>query len=545
MTLGSLRSVALSSRVGARNPVLWSAVIGQRFGNYRALSLLGEGGMGAVYLAEHPQIGRRVAVKVLRPEMIREQQLLVRFLNEARAANAIRHPNIIEVLDSGTTPEGVPYLVMELLEGEVLSARIRRAGKLPVREAMEFAYQTASALAAAHSKGIVHRDLKPDNLFVVPHPSDPSAREMIKVLDFGIAKLQTLPTGGGMQTRTGMLMGTPVYMSPEQCLGTRAVDHRSDLYSLGVIMFEMLAGHPPFVSEGFGELVNMHLNVRPPSLRDLNGEVTAPIEGLIMKALEKSPDARQRSATELQMDIRNAAGQSVMMRGISSPDLLSETMRGNTAGARAAAVTMPAPAKVGIGSTTMSGSTGERHAPTVKTKSNRGLLFAGAALVALLAGGGWLVMKRGQTLRPGGTKTVSADRSTDPGTGATQPADKTTATVQLNIDSDPSGASVRDVDTGKALGLTPLMLVRPAADKTLTLLVEKDAFVATTLALSQARDARETVKLAAVKPPPGGDMRPPGNHDLRPEVHPHPAEHPKKDHPHHPAARQEDEPAKL
>src|SRR3569832_2115828 len=167
--------------------------------------------MGAVYLAENTQIGRRVAVKVLRPEMIREPQLRVRFLNEARAANAIRHPNIIEVLDSGTTPEGVPYLVMELLEGEVLSARIRRAGKLPVREEMEFAYQTASALAAAHGKGIVHREQKPDNLFVVPHPGDPSAREMVKVLDCGFAKLQTLPTGGGIQTRTGMLMGTPVY----------------------------------------------------------------------------------------------------------------------------------------------------------------------------------------------------------------------------------------------------------------------------------------------------------------------------------------------
>jgi serine/threonine protein kinase len=149
-------------------------VIGQRFGNYRAVSLLGEGGMGAVYLAEHPQIGRRVAVKVLRPEMIRDPQLLVRFLNEARAANAIRHPNIIEVLDSGTTPEGVPYLVMELLEGEVLSARIRRVGKVPLREALEFSYQTASALAAAHAKGIVHRDLKPDNLFVIADPADPN-----------------------------------------------------------------------------------------------------------------------------------------------------------------------------------------------------------------------------------------------------------------------------------------------------------------------------------------------------------------------------------
>jgi len=500
--------------------------------------------MGAVYLAEHPQIGRRVAVKVLRPEMIREPQLLVRFLNEARAANAIRHPNIIEVLDSGTTPEGVPYLVMELLEGEVLSARIRRVGKLPVREAMEFAFQVASALAAAHGKGIVHRDLKPDNLFLVPYPSDPG-REMIKVLDFGIAKLQTLPTGGGMQTRTGMLMGTPVYMSPEQCLGTRAVDQRSDIYALGIIMFEMLAGHPPFVSEGFGELVNMHLNVRPPPLRDLNAEVTAPIEGLIMKALEKSPEARQRSATELQIDIRNAAGQSVMMRGISSPDLLSETMRGNTAGARAAAPTMPTPVKAGVGSTTMSGSTGERHAPTVKTRSNRGLLAGAAVLLALLAAGGWLAARKVGGGH-GGAKTLTGDSPLEPRATVAQPEKKSAATIQLSIDSEPSGASVMDVAGGTSLGQTPLMLVRPAADRTLTVRVEKPGFAPSTLQLSLARDTREMVSLAAMAPPPAlhGES---GAQQAKPSARPkHAAEHaPQKDRPHHPAAREEDEPAKL
>src|SRR4051812_46300653 len=145
--------------------------------------------MGAVYLAEHPDIGRKVAVKVLRSELSRDTQLLGRFMNEARAANAIRHPNIIEILDSGTTPEGMPYLVMELLEGEVLAGRMRRLGRLALPTALEFAYQTASAVGAAHRKGIVHRDLKPDNLFVVPDESDP-ARERVKVLDFGIAKLQ-------------------------------------------------------------------------------------------------------------------------------------------------------------------------------------------------------------------------------------------------------------------------------------------------------------------------------------------------------------------
>ncbi|HXU80623.1 MAG TPA: serine/threonine-protein kinase, partial [Polyangia bacterium] len=200
-------------------------MIGQKFGNYRSLSLLGEGGMGAVYLAEHPEIGRKVAVKVLRSEFSRDTQLLGRFLNEAKAANAIGHPNIIEILDMGTTADGMPYLVMELLEGEVLAGRLRRLGRLPLPVALEIAYQTASAVGAAHRKGIVHRDLKPDNLFIVPDEHDP-ARERVKVLDFGIAKLQMRGPGDSVKTRTGTLMGTPVYMSPEQAMGTKEVDHR-------------------------------------------------------------------------------------------------------------------------------------------------------------------------------------------------------------------------------------------------------------------------------------------------------------------------------
>ncbi|MBC8132653.1 MAG: serine/threonine protein kinase, partial [Deltaproteobacteria bacterium] len=346
-------------------------MIGQRFGNYRALSLLGEGGMGAVYLAEHPDIGRRVAVKVLRPELIKDPQLLLRFLNEARAANAIRHPNILEILDSGTTPEGTPYLVMELLEGEVLSGRIRRLTKVPLADTLEFSYQAASALAAAHEKGIIHRDLKPDNLFIIRDPAD-ATRERIKVLDFGIAKLQTFPTGGGMQTRTGTLMGTPVYMSPEQCLGTKTVDQRSDIYAMGVIMFEMLSGRPPFLSEGFGELVNMHLNVRPRPLHEIDPTIPQAISDVVAKALEKLPEARQRSASELQLDIRAAAGRSIVIRGVSSPDLVSATIPGSTAGARQRAT------ENAFGSgTTMSSGTGERYAttlPVARTSKSRRVL---------------------------------------------------------------------------------------------------------------------------------------------------------------------------
>jgi eukaryotic-like serine/threonine-protein kinase len=483
-------------RARARNPLLSLAVIGKRFGNYRAVSLLGEGGMGAVYLAEHPEIGRRVAVKVLRPEMIKDPQLLLRFLNEARAANAIRHPNIIEILDSGTTPEGTPYLVMELLEGEVLSGRIRRLGKLSLGDALEFSYQAASALAAAHDKAIIHRDLKPDNLFIVPDPSDP-ARERIKVLDFGIAKLQTFPTGGGMQTRTGTLMGTPVYMSPEQCLGTKTIDNRSDIYAMGIIMFEMLSGHPPFLSDGFGDLVNMHLNVPPPRLRDIDPSIPQGVEDLVAKALEKSPNARQRSAAELQLDIRTAAGKSIVIRGVSSPDLASATMPGVTAGATTAATLV----RDFAGATAMAGATGERVAttmPVARPPVGR-RVFLGGVAVAAIAVVVWIAASRSTG---GGSK--AADRPGDSrasigmggGPGPTDP--KPAAPVRLTIDSRPSGASVTDVESGRPLGVTPLLVERAGSQGPVTVRVEMAGFEPVTRALDLGRDHTETILLRAV-----------------------------------------------
>ena len=364
-------------------------MIGQQFGNYRAVSLLGEGGMGAVYLAEHPAIGRRVAVKVLHKNYIRDENLLTRFLNEARAANAIRHPNIIEILDSGTIADGTPFLVMELLEGESLGTRIRRVGALPIQTAVEFCYQTASALGAAHKKGIVHRDLKPDNLFVVPDPHDPE-RERIKVLDFGIAKLQQ-SANDSVKTRTGTLMGTPIYMSPEQCRGTKTVDHRSDIYSLGIIFFEMLCGQPPFVSEGFGELVNMHLNVAPQAPSSQNPDVSPAIDAIVLKMLSKNPDERFADMGELQAALKSSGGSMFVVRGTqpSSPDMKNTARTAPKNGPTTGAATAPG----GAGSsnnpklrdTTFSTGVGERveGEPGGSKKGKAAMVF----VVAAAAGG--------------------------------------------------------------------------------------------------------------------------------------------------------------
>ncbi len=283
-------------------------MIGERVNNYEVRSILGEGGMGAVYLAEHPFMGRKAAIKVLRRELAEDRGLVERFMNEARAANAIHHPNIIDIIDVGLLPSGIPYLMMEFLEGESLAKRIERQGRLPVADAVAVATQTASALDAAHDKGIVHRDLKPDNLYLVPDDGRPFGAK-VKVLDFGIAKLRGELSGTGAKTQSGSVMGTPPYMSPEQCRGiTEEIDHRTDVYALGIILYEMLVGAPPFMSAGWGEVVLMHVTKPVPSLRAKNADVPAELEAVILKALAKLSGDRWASMDELDAALRKSIG---------------------------------------------------------------------------------------------------------------------------------------------------------------------------------------------------------------------------------------------
>ena len=220
-------------------------MIGEALGNYTLVAKLGSGSMGVVFLAEHRWIERRVAVKLLAQNLASNLQAVRRFFKEARATSLIRHPGIVDVFDCDIDARGRAYMVMEHLEGQTLAERLDQTGKLPWPMACLIGEQVADALGAAHDKGIIHRDLKPENVFLVGDGRDPNAAT-VKVLDFGVAKLRAVDALARL-TRGGALVGTPEYMSPEQCGASEAIDHRADIYGLGCVLFEMLSGQPPFV----------------------------------------------------------------------------------------------------------------------------------------------------------------------------------------------------------------------------------------------------------------------------------------------------------
>jgi serine/threonine-protein kinase len=267
----------------------------RNFGNYHVVRQIGEGAFGEVYLAENRHLERRAAIKVLRPLLALDKELVRRFFNEARAASAIRHPNIIEIFDAGETPEGWPYILMEFLEGTSLKRRLSQVGRLSVAKTLEISSQTSSALSAAHAVGIVHRDLKPENLFLVPDEGAPGG-ERVKLLDFGIAKVKRGGGGEGtFRTEAGLIMGSPTYMSPEQCKDSADVDHRADIYSFATILYEMLAGRPPHVAATGIEVLLMHMSEKPLPLGQLCPSVPIHVAEAVMCALRQERSERFES----------------------------------------------------------------------------------------------------------------------------------------------------------------------------------------------------------------------------------------------------------
>jgi eukaryotic-like serine/threonine-protein kinase len=273
-------------------PVTTGDVIG---GKYTIEALIGVGGMGAVFLAKHEQLRRRVAVKFLLSEARSSPDAYARFEREAHAAAALQSENVARVIDMGALPDGTPYIVMEYLEGQDLSARLESSGRLAIDEAVAHVVEACDAVGEAHALGIIHRDLKPANLFLARRPNG-TAR--VKVLDFGISKMNT--AGKPMSlTGTGAVMGSPLYMSPEQLRGSAKVDERTDIWALGVVLYELLGGKPPFQAEAFPEQCALILTASPAPLRTLRPDVPPALEAVVMRCLSKDANERFSSVGEL------------------------------------------------------------------------------------------------------------------------------------------------------------------------------------------------------------------------------------------------------
>lgn len=276
-------------------------MIGKTVGHYRITAKLGAGGMGEVFLAEDTRLKRKAAIKFLADEMAADPERRQRFLNEARAASALNHPHVCVVYDVAESDDAQPFIAMEFVEGQSLDALVKH-GPLEVSRVAEIAGQVADALDAAHARGIVHRDIKPANISL-------NERGQVKVLDFGLAK--RLPKGApelddtqGFQTHHGQVLGTPSYMSPEQALG-KELDHRSDIFSVGVVIYELATGQRPFAGSNFAEVVNNIVHAQPPAIARLNYNVPPELERITLKCLQKHPDRRYQSARELMVDLKN------------------------------------------------------------------------------------------------------------------------------------------------------------------------------------------------------------------------------------------------
>lgn len=381
-------------------------VLAQR---YRLLDKLGEGGMGSVWRAEHLELGTLVAVKLISEEVAKNPEALARFRREAHAAAALRSPHVVQILDYGVDGD-TPFMVMELLDGESLADRLARRGSLDLHETSKILSQVARAVAKAHSFGIVHRDLKPDNIFLVSNDDE----EVAKVLDFGIAKATGGPTGSvGMMTGTGVMLGTPYYMSPEQAAGKREVDHRTDTWALAVIAYQCVVGHPPFRADTIGGLVLAICTEEAPRPSH-QASLDPRFDAWFLQGVQRDPDRRFQSARELADSLRTLAEglDQRAYRGAAAP--ASGSIPGpvvpQAASVRGSFVSTTAQ------STNMTQSVIERPA----TKRSP-LLVAGLVLAPILAVGGYAAYRG---LNYGDASSTAATASSPP---ASEPAATTTA----------------------------------------------------------------------------------------------------------------------
>ncbi|MBE7483894.1 MAG: protein kinase [Polyangiaceae bacterium] len=463
---------------------------GEMIGEYKIEAKLGEGGFGAVYRAIQPLIGKQVAIKILSRRLSGDPQMVSRFVAEARAVNQIRSRNIVDIFGFGSLSDGRQYFVMELLSGSTLEDYIRQRGRIPVEEAVPILRGIARALDAAHAAGIVHRDLKPENVFLV---ADEEQRLMPKLLDFGIAKLMGGATGGH-KTRTGVPMGTPYYMSPEQCRGDK-VDHKTDVYSFGVLAFQALTGALPFGGESFMQIMFAHVSAAPPVPSQAAPGLAPQLDAAILQMLAKAPGDRPEScgaAVEGLAAAARSAGHAVGTLPIGTPAALlgSGTLDGKGLAHASTAIADTGPTTLSALSTT-------------STKSKTPLVAIGVvALVALVGGGIALAVSR-KSSEP----TVATATALLPSVTATPPASETAAPpasvtaspvvsgpVLLTLTSEPKQVDVYLGD--EKLGTSPSDEIRlERGDGELVLTIKADGYLPEKVKVKPVADVSTSVKL--------------------------------------------------
>jgi tRNA A-37 threonylcarbamoyl transferase component Bud32 len=467
--------------------------VGQVVGNYKITAKLGEGGMGVVYLGEHPVIGKKVAMKAIHPELARNPEVVSRFIMEAKAVNQIGHEHIVDIGDFGNTSAGDFYFVMEYLQGESLADRLKREIVMSPNRALAIAAQVAGALGASHEHGIIHRDLKPENIFLITRHGNP---DFVKVLDFGLAKLTQVEEKVTHKTRAGSVMGTPYYMSPEQGEGKVQIDARADIYSLGIILFEMLTGKVPFGGEGYGEIIVKHITHQAPSARKLNPAISGAVEMVLFQALAKDRDLRFQTMHEFREALLDpegflagapSVGMPAEMTGVtrlaapmvrrdmsfdSVGDFGSSPGSGPGSGSgprRSGAVGQPtygpSTFRHGVGQVVPFG-----EAPTLTPKTGRKVVLTIMGSIALAG----IVIVMASRPKRDGRRTVVATS-----TAAMRPlteAIKAPAPVRINFTSDPEGAAVSRTDDGVELGKTPLSLEIPYSDAAVQFVLRRDGY---------------------------------------------------------------------
>ena len=436
---------------------------GSLIGPYKVVKKLGEGGMGAVFQALNEAIERQVAIKVLHPEFAKVPEFTTRFFNEARAVNRIDHPGVVQIGDFGQLPDGTAYIVMEFLKGESMADKLEKTGgPLALSAALNYGAQLAETLSIAHAKGIVHRDIKPDNVMIVPDASAPGG-ERTKLLDFGIAKLTSEANAAGVKTRTSAVMGTPHFMSPEQCKGGKNVDEKSDVYAFGVLLFVMLTGRYPFDGDGVGDIMGKHMFEPPPTVKSVAPEVPEVVSQLVSRLLAKSKDDRPR-IDEVQRTMEG------LSKNVPVPDRVPPPKESTLAGA-------DRPSSLGIITV----------APPSPMQGGRRALIAAASILVLATATAALLLLRSSRSAPGPAEpsTAAAARS-----------------IHWRVESTPPGAEIIRVSDSTLIGKTPWESQREAALGQLAIKLRLSGYAEREVSLDLAADCIRSEILVATGGPP-------------------------------------------